>query len=613
MGYTVSSIFTAVDKFSAPLDRMQSKLSKFGGASADAAARIERRFNAVSRSASDLAVKTGAGALAIALPLGMAVKSASDFESKLSNVSTLVDTSKESMSLMGESVLAVAKKIPKPVDELVTSLYDIRSAGISAENAMATLNTAGKLSVAGLSSASEATNILTSAMNAFSSEGLNSDQISDILFKTVKAGKTTVSELSQAFGSTAPMIQSAGVSLADFQAATAALTTVGTPASQAQNQLRASIVALQKPTAEMDKIFKKLGVSGGNELIKKYGSLGASFEAVNKQGTSMGINLAKAWSSTEASAAVTSILGATNTSYVATLKDMTMGANLVEAAFDKQSKTTSSQTQLMKNNLEALSITVGTQLVPFINEVIPKLIEFTNKISDFIKENPNIIKMVAVFGLLLAVMSGISTVVAVVSTFIATLASLHGAFMVIGGLVSNWIIPMFQVIGAIIIGIVEIVAGMMGVTVGVFAAIAVAVLAVVGIFISLYNHWDMITAAFKNGGIIGGLKAIGATLLDVILYPLQKILEAASSLPDFLGGGFAKSGAMGIEQMRADMGLTEIPKAESTKVETAKRTETNTNKNVTFDFKNVPKGMIIGGGTDIANSIMPNMGSTMGF
>jgi hypothetical protein len=81
----------------------------------------------------------------------------------------------------------------------------------------------------------------------------------------------------------------------------------------------------------------------------------------------------------------------------------------------------------------------------------------------------------------------------------------------------------------------------------------------------------MITSAFKNGGIIGGLKAIGATLLDVILYPLQKILEAASSLPDFLGGGFAKSGAMGIEQMRADMGLTEIPKAESTKGRNGKK------------------------------------------
>jgi hypothetical protein len=98
MGYTVSSIFTAVDKFSAPLDRMQGKLSKFGGASADAAARIERRFNAVSRSASDLAVKTGAGALAIAVPLGLAVKEAANYESSIASLSAITGATGQQLS-----------------------------------------------------------------------------------------------------------------------------------------------------------------------------------------------------------------------------------------------------------------------------------------------------------------------------------------------------------------------------------------------------------------------------------------------------------------------------------------------------------------------------------
>ena len=82
--------------------------------------------------------------------------------------------------------------------------------------------------------------------------------MSDILFKTVKAGKTTISELAQGFGATAPIVQAAGASLEDFQAATAALT-AGTPAAQAQTQIRAAMVALQKPTKEMSAIMHRLG------------------------------------------------------------------------------------------------------------------------------------------------------------------------------------------------------------------------------------------------------------------------------------------------------------------------------------------------------------------
>ena len=319
--------------------------------------------------------------------MALAVKSTADFEAQMSNVGTLIDTNVESLDKMGQQILDIAKRIPVPVEELTTSLYDIRSAGIPAERAMSTLEDSAKLARAGLGTTSEATNIMTSALNAFASEGLTSGQTADILFKTVKAGKTTISALAQAFGATAPVIQSAGVGLADFQAATAALTTAGTPAAQAQTQLRASIVALQKPTKEMESIFQRLGVSSEKDLIKKFGGLGGAFKAVNDAGTEMGLNLSKAWSSVEAASAVTSITGATNEAYVNTLNDMTKGANAVEIAFDKQSKTMASQAQLAKNNMQALSITVGTSLIPIVNGLLETVTPIINRFSNWAREN----------------------------------------------------------------------------------------------------------------------------------------------------------------------------------------------------------------------------------
>ena len=50
----------------------------------------------------------------------------------MANVSTLVDTTVENMDEMGESVLRLSKKIPKPINDLTEGLYYIRSAGIGA-------------------------------------------------------------------------------------------------------------------------------------------------------------------------------------------------------------------------------------------------------------------------------------------------------------------------------------------------------------------------------------------------------------------------------------------------------------------------------------------------
>lgn len=72
---------------------------------------------------------------------------------------------------------------------------------------------------------------------------------------------------------------------------------------------------------------------------------------------------------------------------------------------------------------------------------------------------------------------------------------------------------------------------------------------------SFRRNWDMITKAFKEGGILAGIKAIGVTILDAILSPLQRVLELAGRLPGKMGA-WARSGASSIESFRRGMGVT---------------------------------------------------------
>jgi hypothetical protein len=58
---------------------------------------------------------------------------------------------------------------------------------------------------------------------------------------------------------------------------------------------------------------------------------------------------------------------------------------------------------------------------------------------------------------------------------------------------------------------------------------------------SFVEHWQMISDAFSKQGIIAGIKAIGKTIIDSILYPIQQAVQLLSYIPGFEGlAGAAK-------------------------------------------------------------------------
>jgi len=72
---------------------------------------------------------------------------------------------------------------------------------------------------------------------------------------------------------------------------------------------------------------------------------------------------------------------------------------------------------------------------------------------------------------------------------------------------------------------------------------------------SFRRNWELIEKAFKEGGIVSGLKMIGKTILDAVLSPIQRVLELLSKLPKSLGGGIAADAAKSLESFRRGMGV----------------------------------------------------------
>jgi TP901 family phage tail tape measure protein len=430
----VPTIFTAVDRFSSVVSRMTGGVNAFGRTAEAAAMRTSRQFN----SAGNAMLGAGVG---LATGLGYAVNEAVKFEKAMATVSTTIDSTPESMKSMSNEVLAMARTIPKPISELTTALYDVVSAGIESQHAMTVLNASGRLAVAGLGTTQEGVDVLTSSLNSFNISAAESESVANMVFKAVKYGKTTVSQLAESFGSSSALIKNSNVSLAEYLATTAVLTTTGMTASRAQTQVASAVTALIKPSKSMAAVLDSLGAKNIPKFIKQSGGLVKTLKLVSDRADEMGILTSKAFGRKEGFSAMLSLLGPLKDKYAEVMSDMVGKTDTLTEAFNKQKVTVAANAQIMKNKLTTLAITIGEELLPRVNGFIDKISSMTDSALKFAKRNEGLVTTLlnVTVGLLAlgaaakigaALFFGLSKVIGVVTalteayTFVSTLAAL---------------------------------------------------------------------------------------------------------------------------------------------------------------------------------------------
>ena len=309
-----------------------------------------------------------------------AVQAAVEFETAMTNVSTLIaGDSTKAIDEFSIGIKEMMKTIPVDAEQLGASAYGIMSAGITDVSiALDVLEQSARLGVAGLGSTESATTLMTLALNNFKDSGLSAKEVSDVLFKTVKNGITTVDQMSQSFGLVAPLAVDAGVSIQELSAMTAALTQVNKSASISQNSIKATFIAMSKPTKEALGLFEQLGVKTFPELIKKSGSMVGALGAMKDATNGNSQQFALAIGSGEALTSTVALLGAQSDSYTTSLDNMKNGTNAVDEAFQKQTKSTKAQYELLNNNFNVTLMELGNVLLPVLVDLMPKITQFVD-------------------------------------------------------------------------------------------------------------------------------------------------------------------------------------------------------------------------------------------
>lgn len=434
------------------------KAEQAGKRSAETLARAWDKTGQRMKAAGERINQVGAGITKLSAPVallgGAAVKMAADFETSLTNVSTLIKgDAGPAVAELEAGVKSLLERVPKNADELGTSLYAIYSAGINeASGALKTLEASSKLAVAGLGSTQEATNLTTVAIKAFGLDAEEADKHVDVLFKTVKNGITTVSALSTNFGQLAGQASAIDVRFEDMQAATAALTAVTGKTAQSQTQLAALFREVGEDGGALDKELQKMKVTSKDlrDAIREKG-VGGGLEFMRDKLKLSNEEMKNLFSSSEASFAAFSLLTSANETYNDTLDDMLHGTNAINEAFEKQKATANATWQIMKNKVTVALIDLGDKILPKLLPLVEDFGDLIGRLSDrFSKLSPGMQSAVLAVGALVAAAGPAILILGSLVTSIGAIVSgIGAAAAAIGVSVSGLLLPIAAIGAAI--------------------------------------------------------------------------------------------------------------------------------------------------------------------
>jgi TP901 family phage tail tape measure protein len=397
----------------------------------------------------------GAGA-AMAAPLVLMGKAAMDSEERLARVKSILVTEmgpeevEKNMARIREAIFATGRKSMVPIDQMELAFYDLKSAGLSVEEAMGALKATADLSVAGIGTMDDAVKYQTAILNTYGKRWGDvmtpmekARKISNITANTIAAFKTTLPELSQALQYTVGPANALGVGFAELTSTIGALQTAGMQGTLAGTALNAFYRSSTRLISDTGKEYDGASLSAEEyfqlqnegaktvaksslatlnlidatgqlkplpdilqEIENRFGLNAETARELAKQGISvsdgmvkMGISvkdagqLQKAFGD-EGSRAIMMLLGQSEA--IREKIKVTEESNNLDKMVAARQESLAGKLAITKNKFKELAITAGDSIIEGIDT---KGIDTTiDKITEFIKEHPQFINTMVKLG-----------------------------------------------------------------------------------------------------------------------------------------------------------------------------------------------------------------------
>lgn len=345
------------------------------------AARISnRQMDKMRRNAERFAQNTGR-ILGTALATGFvaATKAASDFEKSMAEVSTLLDDT-SGLDATADAIKNISVQFGQAPTQQAKALYQIISAGASdAASQIEILTAANKLAVGGITDVETAADGLTSVLNAFENQGLGAQKAVDVMFSTMRLGKTTIGELSASIGNVATIAAQTGVSFEELGASIATVTVGGINTSQAVDGLRGVLSAVLKQSDQTKDAAEELGIQFDVNALKAKGLQGVLMDIANSGATED--QLSRLVGRVEGLTNILAQVREGGNKFIENLEQIATQTGVSEEAVAKMMDTTAFKSAQASAALDVLRINIGNLFLSEISGAATSFVDNFSKIE----------------------------------------------------------------------------------------------------------------------------------------------------------------------------------------------------------------------------------------
>lgn len=269
------------------------------------------------------------------------------FSAAMKEVSTLSEDVTNNLESYKQRVVELCTEIAIAPEEAAKALYQIESAGHHGADGLRVLEESAKGAIGGVTETAIAADAITTILNSYKMSAEEAAHVNDLLFTTVKLGKTTYGELGSYIAQVTPIAAAYGVAIEDVLAAVASLTKSGTKTGIAIRQVRDAITATTN--------------SLGDGAFKSRTFLEAMDEVAEKSKGSESA-LKSDLSKLQAMNAVLALTGENAASARQDFEDMKNSTGAATAAYEKMADTAGNATTRLRNNIFAYFMPIGDEI-----------------------------------------------------------------------------------------------------------------------------------------------------------------------------------------------------------------------------------------------------------
>jgi TP901 family phage tail tape measure protein len=365
-------------------------------------------------------IQMGLVAAPFVTALTTATYAAVDFDKTMTNTAAVLGQTREETAALSQEILDMGATSIVGPQALNEAFYDVVGGVTDAASRMDILETSMHVAQAGAADMGATTSAMISVMNSYSFSAEQAAFAGDVMTRAVGMGVGSMEELAGVMPMVAGTMNAMGIGFDEGAAQLSYITTKGYSWSQAGTMMNAMMGALMSPTADLADLIHSLGYESGQAMVDQYGLAGAYQVLAEANGGSV----AGIIQNQEALRGALALTADGFTEYADTFIGGIEGATA--AAEEIQLSSPAAQIAQLQNAMGALSIEVGTALLPAINDIVqgvrPLIIGFTQ----WLRANPQVVStVIAVVG----AVAGLGTALVGIGGVISGVAGVFGALL----------------------------------------------------------------------------------------------------------------------------------------------------------------------------------------